>query len=481
MKTKLSGAKQKIYFIGIKGVGMTMLAEFLKSKGHEVSGSDVSETFLTDKVLERLRIPVSSPFSPANIPPLFDKIIYSSAYNPDNNSELSFIVQNNRRFKNKKILSYAVALSEVFNAYKGIAVCGSHGKTTTTAWLGYVLNKAGLSPNVLVGSRVPQFKGSGLIGSSRYMVAEVDEYQDKTRFFRPRAAILNNIDYDHPDFFKTVGDYCRIFHNFVGKIPSSGWLVVNYDDREAKKAAGACSGRVISYSCFPKKNCPEDYQAFNIRQVKEKQVFRLIFRGRDVGEFSIKLFGRHNIANALAVIAAAHELKVSFSDIRRHLGSFQGTERRGQVLGEYNGAVIIDDYAHHPSEVRATLAGLRERWPDKRIITVFHPHTFSRTAALFKDFVVSFSDSDLLVVLDIYSSAREQAGRQRDVSGFKLSQAVAAFNKRNNIRQTVRSLPDLKAAGEFLQKAARSGDLVVLMGAGDVFRIGKSLLKGKIV
>lgn len=477
MKNLKSNSQKNIYFIGIKGVGMTMLAEFLKSKGKAVSGSDVTDTFLTDKVLKRWKIPVKSPFSPANIPSSFDKIVYSSAYNPDNNPELAFIMHNPRRFKNKKILSYASALAAVFNKYKGLAICGSHGKTTTTAWLGYVLEKSGLNPNVLVGSNVPQFKGSGLSGSSKYMVAEVDEYQDKMYFFRPWGVVLNNIDYDHPDFFKTEKQYLNTFDNFIKKIPAGGWLVANFQDKNVKKVAQSCLGKVISYSGHPQKVGSEDYQAFDIKQQGEHQVYRLLFRGQDMGFFSVSLTGRHNVSNSLAVIAAARQLKVSWEDIRRYLPAFSGTDRRGQILGEYRGALLVDDYAHHPAEVKATLAGLKERWPEKRIITVFHPHTYSRTAALFDDFVTSFRDSDLLVILDVYASAREKQSALDKASGLELAQALKSYNKKIKHNQPVQSLPDLAAATEFLKTATRSGDVIVLMGAGDVFRIGDALLK----
>ncbi len=477
MKLEKKNNPKKIYFIGVKGVGMTMLAQFLKAKGHEVSGSDVPEKFLTDQVLKKSNISVKSPFSPANIPSTFDKIVYSSAYSPESNPELAFIVQNPRRFKNKKIVSYAVALAETFNRHKGIAVCGSHGKTTTTAWLGYVLGKSGLDPNVLVGSSVPQFKGSGLSGGSKYMIAEVDEYQNKMQFFMPFAVVINNIDYDHPDFFKTEKQYLEAFNSFIKKIPAGGWLVANYQDKLVVKVAANCRGKVISYSSKPAKVGAEDYQAINIKQQGDHQIFNLLFCGQDMGEFSIKLTGQHNISNSLAVIAAAHEMKVPFNIIKKHLYSFRGTDRRGQILGDYKGALIIDDYAHHPAEVKATLSGFRDRWPDRRIITVFHPHTYSRTAALFSDFVTSFKDTDVLVVLDIYSSARETAGTRSKISHLKLAQAIVSHNKKIKKAQSVLPLSDLEKATEFLKKSIKSEDIVVLMGAGDVFRIGNQLLK----
>jgi len=227
---------KKLYFIGIKGVGMTMLAQFLAQQGNRISGSDIKDVFLTDRVLADEKISVLAPFNEKNIPSDCDLIIYSSAYNPENNCEMAYLknLQLSER-KKVKLMSYAEALGETFNNHYGLAVCGSHGKTTTSAWLGYVLWQAGKKPNVLVGSRVPQFGGSSLIGSSRYFLAEVDEYQNKLQYFKPRGIILNNIDYDHPDFFKDPLAYRKVFIDFIKKIPLAGFMVINNRDSEIAK------------------------------------------------------------------------------------------------------------------------------------------------------------------------------------------------------------------------------------------------------
>ena len=471
MKKKQRESRQA-YFIGIKGVGMTMLAQFLKAQGWIVSGSDISDRFLTDAVLARLHIPVFSPFRPDNLPARPDLIIHSSAYSPENNVELQAVSKRPEDWAGAAVLSYAEALGQQFNRYRGVAVCGSHGKTTTTAWLGYVLSRAGLSPNVLVGSNVPQFKGSGLSGQSRYLVAEVDEYQDKMRFFSPFGVLLNNIDYDHPDFFKSKAAYTSVFRRFIRKIPASGWLVVNLDDRLAAQLAGQCSGRVVGYSLQKKQ---ADYYAADWRLAGERVYFTIYYRGRRQGEFCSSLAGLHNIANALAVVAAARQLGVSWTAIRRHLGGFKGTDRRCQILGEYRGATIVDDYAHHPAEIQATLAGLRARWPQDRLIVVFHPHTYSRTQALFNDFVRSFPLADELIILDVYSSARESASAGNIDTSAELAQAVAAFNRAENIQQAVRAITTIEQAAAYLRPRLKPGDRLVLMGAGDVFRLAEKL------
>ena len=467
---------KNIYLIGIKGVGMTMLAQFLAEKGNRVIGSDISDVFLTDKVLKKEKIKVLSPFCEENIPASIDLIIHSSAYSAENNVEMSYIKNNYSRFKNTRTLSYAAALGEVFNDYYGIAVCGSHGKTTTSAWLGYVLDKAGKSPSVLVGSRVPQFKGSSLLGKSKYFVAEVDEYQNKLKYFQPLGVVLNNIEFDHPDFFKDQADYTKVFADFIKKIPASGWLVINNRDEEIKKIKRHCRGQVLTYDInHDSENVATvNYLAHNLRTEKEYQIFSV----NNFGEFKISLWGEHNIFNALAVIASARALKVSIPDIKKYLASFTGTERRGQILGEYKGALIIDDYGHHPTEIKTTLAGLRSRYPQKNIITVFHPHTYTRTRALFNDFISSFSASNELIVLDIYESARESASRRNGgVSSYELTTAIKKYNIKNKLRQSVCYIPTLDEVANFLKKRLKKDDLLLLMGAGDVFRVGAEILK----
>lgn len=454
--------------IGIKGVGMTMLAQFLSSQGHSVSGSDIVDTFLTDKVLKKEGIKVVSPFAVGNIPQKIDLVIYSSAFNIDNNVELAVLSQR----KDLELKSYAQALGGIFNQYKGIAVCGSHGKTSVSAWLGYVLYKAGKRPNVLVGSRVPQFKGSSLLGKSKLFVAEVDEYQNKLQYFQPQGVVLNNIDFDHPDFFKTKASYQQTFIDFVKKIPSSGFLVINNGNQKAREVKKYCHGQVITYNLAEEEKTEEvlNYLAYGIKQGNGYQSFQV----NDLGRFKIRLWGQHSIYNALAVIATARELRVPLDDIKKHLAGFRGTERRAQILGEYNGATIIDDYAHHPVEIQTTLKGLKGHYVNRRIITVFHPHTYTRTKALFKDFIKSFADTDELIVLDIYGSAREKQG---GVSSGQLVKAIKEYNEDNKIKQKVKHIATLDRVAKDLQKRLKKDDCLVLMGAGDVFRIGKTLLK----
>ncbi len=463
---------QKVYMVGIKGVGMTMLAQFLKEKGSNVSGSDIPDTFLTDKVLKKEKIKVFAKFDVKNIPAGVNLVIHSSAYNPENNIELSYLVKQ----KKVRILNYASALGEIFSAYQGIAVCGSHGKTTTSAWLGYVLSRAKLDPNVLVGSSVPQFKSSGLVGSSNLFVAETDEYQNKLQYFSPYGVVLNNIDYDHPDFFKTKTAYFKVFKDFVMKIPRDGFLVANHSDKQIRSLYSSNKGWLLNYyfvddeSDYLKKRAKVKFIAYDHRIENGFQYFKV----GGLGEFKIKMLGRHNIYNALAVLAASYALGLEVTEIKKHLATFLGTTRRAQYLGDFKTVPIFDDYAHHPTEVISTISAFKDAYPEKKLVTVFHPHTFTRTLALFDDFKKSFSGADELIIIDIYGSARETQG---GTSSKELIKAIKDWNKEQGIRQKVIHQTDLASVEKYLRENLKANDLLLLMGAGDIFRVGEKLLK----
>ncbi|MGE5426172.1 MAG: UDP-N-acetylmuramate--L-alanine ligase [Bacillota bacterium] len=457
---------EKFYFIGIKGVGMTMLAQFLHGLGKAVSGSDIADTFMTDKVLESEGI--SFRLFNQELIPRDAVIIHSSAYTPENNEEVAFVRENRKKFK-KPVMEYAEAIGALFSSYKGIAVCGSHGKTTVSAWLGYVLRHSGVEANVLVGARVPQFKASAVRGESDIFVAEADEYQDKLRHFQPYGIVLNNVDYDHPDFFKDKKAYAAVFERFISRLPKKGFLVANAGDSESIKLLSGSKGEVVTYGLDKKiGKTPVSFVAHDIRRKEGKQSFAV----NDFGRFSIRLFGDHNIENALAVISACYALGLGPEKIRRALGSFKGTARRAELMGRYKGIPVYDDYGHHPTEVRATLGAFKEAFPGKRLVTVFHPHTFTRTKALFKGFLKSFDDADALGILEIYGSAREKQG------GISSRDIVEGLKKAGR-KQPVKYLKDFDQALSWLEKALRPGDVLLLMGAGDIFRVGERLIKRK--
>jgi UDP-N-acetylmuramate--alanine ligase len=462
---------KKLYFIGIKGVGMTMLASFLAQLGYEVSGSDTKETFMTDKVLKKHDIKVYQGFSINNLKGAYDLIVYSSAYNQDNNIELKEL---NKR-KGVKIISYAEALSLVFNDYKGVAVVGSHGKTTVSAWLSYVLYSAGKDPKALIGARVPQLKGSSWAGKSDYLIAEVDEYQNKLKYFNPWAVVLLNIDFDHPDFFKTKFSYTKVFSDFVKKINKQGFLLYNLDNKKCLGVSAKVKAKKLSFSL---KDDTANYFAYNLKQSQLKQSFTVQIRKnnqkKNIKNIEIKLLGKHSIYNALAVIASSLELGLSIKKIKEGLSSFTGTARRMEFLGNYRNMSIYDDYAHHPTEIKSTISGLRARYKDRHICVVFHPHTYTRTKALFNDFVTSFNEVDEVLINDIYGSAREKQG---GVSSHDLARAIKEYNRKKGINQKVKATGGLKATENYLRRNYKNKDIVLLLGAGDIFRVAEALLQ----
>ena len=467
--------------IGIKGVGMTMLAEYLHQDGYEVSGSDTDEKFMTDQVLDKNNIKYFEGFDEDNIPKDADLIVYSSSYNEETNSELKKALSGKI-----KVLTYAQMLGQVFNQKYGISVIGSHGKTTTTAWLAYVLKKSGLDPSAMIGARVPQFDGASIHGKSNYLIIEADEYQNKLQYFSPKVVLLNNIDYDHPDFFPTKDDYIKVFIDYIKRIPKKGFLVINYDDKEIRKHAQVnTQARIISYALDES----ADYVAYDIKEYGKGKNYHQIFKiklgssfldeeedddlsQKDLGEFKIKLFGKHNIYNALAVVSTALELGLDLLQIRKYLSEFEGTARRMEVMGEFRGALIIDDYAHHPTEIKTTIEGLKRAYQDKNIMAVFHPHTFTRTKALFDDFIHAFQGLDELIILDIYGSAREEQG------GIHSKDLVKAIKNTKNPKNPniIKYIPSLKECENYLRENISQKDLVLLIGAGDVFRIGENLV-----
>lgn len=451
---------KKVYFIGIKGVGMTMLAQYLSNLGIKISGSDTAEIFMTDEVLKTIGAEVKVGFKAENIDAEAQVIIYSTAYD-DTNPEVA-----SAKVSNKKVFSYAEALADVFNQAQGVAVSGTHGKTTTTAWLGFVLQVAGLDPSVLVGANVPQFNGAGLFGKSNLLVAEADEYQNKLALLNPKIILLNNIEYDHPDFYPTPQSYEQAFVDFVAKLGAKGVLIANFDDEKVKTISSQTKAKVVSYAISNQAN----WQAQDIKYFNGRQYFKVLMDGDDLGEFNIGLLGVHNISNALAVIAASLELGAELLPVRDGLAKFTGTTRRWEKMGDLHGALIYDDYAHHPTEIKATIVGARQQYPDKKIIVVFSPHTFSRTQALMGDFATSWYGINELVMLPIYASAREAQGNvssQDLIDQIKIAQPELAVNYQ----------PTLDSCEDYLRHHLTGNEVVVLMGAGDVFRIGEKLVK----
>lgn len=453
---------KKVYIIGIKGSGVVGVVEILKAKGVEVLGSDTTEKFFTDAVLKKNQIQYFEGFSVENIPEDIDLVIYSTSYNVGNNVEFQEVMK-----RKMPMLSYPEILAQLFNEKYGIAICGTHGKTTTSAWLANTLKELGADPTAAIGSCVTNWNGNALTGVGEIFVMEADEYQNKLVRYNPHGVILTSCDYDHPDFFPDFEAYKQTFKDFVARIPKTGFLVVCGDATSTLEVASSATCMVLSYGFS--EDC--DYRILNLElrreNAKTTQIFEVMQGEKSLGNFEIGLFGKHNALNALAVIAVCHKLNFSAEKIQVALKNFQGTSRRFELIGERDGAILIDDYGHHPDEIRATLKAAREVYPEKNIWAIFHPHTFTRTKALLSEFSQSFSDADKVIILDIYGSAREAQG------GVHSKDLVELVNKYD--RGKAEHIATIDETVEFLKDNIGADDVVIAIGAGNGWEVVEKL------
>ena len=466
MTTKINlNQKSPVYFIGIKGSGMTALAEILNSKGFKVSGSDTEEIFFTDQLLKKAGIKFREEFSKKNIDALSEDylVIRSAVYHAKNNVEVARAEE-----RGLTVLTYPEAVGALFNQSFGIAVCGTHGKTTTTAMLSEIFRLAELDPTALVGSKVTNWQSSALSGSSRYFIIEADEFQNKLKFYDPQAVIATNIDYDHPDFFKDKKAYTAVFKDFFLKIPKDGFLVFNVDDADAKAAAKGLACQRIGFG-------EDDEAQFQLvkREVMQNgngQELTVKTKTAIEQKISLGICGKVNALNALAATALARQFNIDWPVINKALKEFASSERRFQKMGEVKGALLFDDYAHHPEEIRATLQMAREKFPAKKIVIAFHPHTFSRTQKFLKEFAEALALADSVYVLEIYASARENKA-DFDVSAPKLVELVneIALGK-------ARYVPDLASLAPMLKKQLAENMIFLSLGAGDVWKIHEKII-----
>jgi len=426
----LSSVK-KAYFIGIKGVGMTALAQVLKSYGIEVLGSDKEEKFFTDEVLRKIKVKIIERFDRKNVPSDVDLVIVSAAYYDESDRDQSSNVEVKEAIKrNLPILTYAQVLGMIFDQKYGIAVSGTHGKSTTTAMLGVVLEQAGLDPTVIVGTRVLEWQSNARVGRSKYLIAEADEYRNSFSYYSPKVLVLTSLEYDHPDFFKTFDDYKDVFRKMVKKIPQDGFIVANAQDKTVSEIIKRAQCPVIKYGPL---------------------------------DLKLRFPGKHNQLNASAAMEVGLKLGLERERTEKSLANFKGTSRRFEIKGEKNGILFIDDYAHHPTEVKATLKAAKEFYKDKKIWAVFQPHTFTRTQALLDDFGRSFAYADYVIILDIYGSSREKIGK---VHAKDLVKEIKRHKK-----DRVQYIATIGQAGKYLKEHVKTNQVVLTMGAGDVWRL----------
>lgn len=456
------GKIKKVYVIGIKGSGVIAIVEILKLMGMEVVGSDTKEKFFTDNILKRLNIKYFEKFSPENISSDADLVVYSTAYKKENNIEFQEAAK-----RNLPMISYPEILAELFNQKYGIAVCGTHGKTTTSAMLGEVLKNCETDPSAVIGGKVKNWEANALLGKGEFFVIEADEFQNKLKMYEPKAVILTSLDWDHPDTFENFDIYKKAFADFVSKIPKIGFLVAWGDSTDTLEIAKKANCKTITYGF--NEDC--DVKIVNYKlQISDglsKQEFEIEYKDKNLGKFETKLIGKHNALNAAAVIAICHNLNLNPEKIAEGLRNFQGTSRRFEYIGEKNGAMLFDDYGHHPEEIKATLKAVRECYLEKNLIVIFHPHSYSRTEALLQEFAQSFGEADKVIVLDIYGSAREFSGK---VSSKNLVDLINKYDYNK-----AEYIPTIQAVIEKLKDLIKENDLVLSIGAGNSWEILEKL------
>jgi UDP-N-acetylmuramate--alanine ligase len=451
-----------VHLVGIGGSGMSAIAWVLLGRGYRVSGSDMQRNQLTAELAEA-GATIYAGHAVEQITGA-DLLVISSAV-PAHNPEVAAARQ-----AGLPVLKRADLVGQLMAGMTGIAIAGTHGKTTTTSMIAHVLIAAGYDPSVIAGGVLPELGRNGRAGESDLFVVEADEYDYMFHGLRPRLAVVTNIEHDHPDMFPTAAHYRAAFRNFVGLLPEDGVLVACSDDGGVQQLLDEPDMppfTVLTYGVDAAAG--PNYRAVELRaNALGGTDFVVLQDETTLGLARIRLPGLHNVRNALATIVTAHTLGLSFGEIQAPLAEFGGVNRRFQVVGEVAGVTIIDDYAHHPTEIRVNLAAARERYPGRRLWAIWQPHTYSRTRLLLEEFAASFAAADRVIVLDIYPS------REKDTLGMDARQVVEKMAGHPYVRHIG---PRADAAAYVLDRL-RPGDVILTLGAGDGDEVGQWILDG---
>jgi UDP-N-acetylmuramate--alanine ligase len=444
----------KIHFVGISGAGLSALAQVMLGRGAQVSGSDPTAPNPTTERLEKLGAQVFSNHSAEHIEGA-DMIVATSAASGDNPEIIAAHLQQIPVLRRREFLR------EVTRGNDVVAIAGSHGKTTTTAMIALVLQAGGLDPTVVVGGNVPDWNTNARVGRSNWFVIEADEYDYAFLGLEPKIAVVTNVDYDHPDLFSTPDAYRSAFERFLKQTRTDGVSIVCGDDPTVIKLAKSVTNDTVTFGVA---NTNEWYATDLRPNGRGGSDFSVHHSQELITNVSLAIPGQHNVLNALAAFAAAYVAGVAVERIKETLGRFAGVGRRFQVRGAYNGATVVDDYAHHPTEIRVNLEAARKRFPNARIVALFQPHTFSRTRVLMDEFAKAFEAADVVLITEIY------AAREHDDSGMSSRALVERMHHSN-----VRYVETLDEALEILRKELCSGDVLITLGAGNVNRVAQDL------
>ena len=448
---------QHVHFVGIGGSGMSGIAEVLLNLGYTVSGSDLKLSSVTGH-LEALGATVFEGHAAANVGDA-QVVVTSTAVRPSNPE----VAEARRR--GVPVIPRAEMLAELMRLKYGIAIAGSHGKTTTTSLVALVLDRGGLDPTVVVGGRVGVLGSGARLGKGEYLVAEADESDRSFLKLSPTLAVVTNIDREHLDAYRDLTDIQEAFLGFVNKVPFYGCAVLCLDDPPVKAILPRVERRVVTYGL----SAQASVSARDLELRPTDSSYTATLAGKPLGTVTVQVPGAHNVTNSLAAVAVGLDLDLPFEAIQQGLASFTGVDRRFQVRGEAGGVLVIDDYGHHPTEIRATLETLRRRAGTRRTLVLFQPHRYTRTQALWEDFCHAFGEADVLRLVDVYPASEDPI---EGVSSEALARAIAERGHRD-----VAWVGDLRAAGERLANEAVPGDVVLTLGAGSVWTLGEALLR----
>ncbi|MCG8687631.1 MAG: UDP-N-acetylmuramate--L-alanine ligase [Desulfobacterales bacterium] len=446
-----------IHFVGIGGIGMSGIAELLLNLGYTVSGSDLKLSHITER-LESKGATVYKGHAKDNIREV-NVVVTSSAIAKENPEVVK------AKELGLPIIPRAEMLAELMRIKYSIAVSGAHGKTSTTSMISQILNTAGLDPTVIIGGLLQGLDTNALHGSGDFIVAEADESDGSFLKYAPAIAAVTNIDLEHLDFYKDIEDIKDKFVQFINSIPFYGLAILCLDNEHIQDILPRINVRYTTYGL----TAQSDLQARNIRFENGKAIFSVFQKDADLGEILLNIAGQHNILNAMAGIATGLELNIPFETIKKALEKIKGVKRRLEIKGKKKGITVMDDYGHHPTEIMATLTAVRESYPDKRLIVVFQPHRYTRTQALFDDFTRAFYQSDILMVLPIYAASEDP------IPGVDANELVKGIRAHGH--KEAEFAPDFTQALSMITHKAKEGDMVLTLGAGDVYTLGEKLVE----
>ncbi len=447
----------KVHMVGIGGIGMSGISEVLLAMNFKVSGSDRSLSEITDR-LQSLGAEIYEGHSEENIKDA-DVVVYSSAVTMDN-------VEIQEALRRKiPVIKRSEMLAELMRLKYGIGIAGTHGKTTTTSMVGLVMLEAGFDPTVIVGGKLSGLGGTNArLGHGDFIIVEADEFDRSFLQLTPVIAAITTLEKEHLDIYKDLEDIKSAFVEFANKVPFYGFVVLCLDEEGLREILPGINRKVITYGL----SAQADVRAYDVSFHQTTSKFKVKYFGQLLGEVELNVPGIHNVKNSLVALTIARELGVDFEVIKSALKKFSGVYRRFEIKAEVNGIMVVDDYAHHPTEVSATLSAIRTGW-DRRIIAVFQPHLYTRTRDFYNDFAKSFLDSDVFICTDIYP-AREVP--IQGITGQLITDAAEKFGHKN-----VLYVPDKKDIPDTLLKIVQPSDIVVTMGAGDIWKYGEEFIK----